>query len=416
MLYQAFGLWRRALSPWAIAVGSAHRVVTHPSNPITKTRLGRVQAACLESTHRLIKRYPKQGFGFDGLDPGGGPKPIRETVVRKKAFCDLLHFDSGAAADTPRVLFVTALAGHHASLARDTVKEFLVDHDVYVTDWIDARQVSVSEGKFGFEDYVKYLIEFIELLGPDTHVVGLCQAAVPTLVAIAVMSERQNPARPLSVSLLAGPIDISANPGKVTQYADRLNLALICAAAVHRVPAGYPGVGRLVCPGSLQLVGFIAMNARSHLEAHWRFFKSVAQGRVELADEHRDFYDDYLSTMDATAEFFTETLECVFLERQLPRRRMTCDGEIVDCAAIRDIALLTLEGEKDDMIAPGVTQAAHGLCRNLPDELREHYVQPNVGHYEVFCGSRYRDEVAPRIKAFIARHGTRSVARCQHGI
>ena len=404
MRYQTFDLTKKTLYPVSVMLGYSHALATHPSNPLANTSLGRLQAAWLESTQRLIKHYPKKGFEFGTLHIDGQNIEIRERIACKKPFCHLTHFERDGAEDAPKVLFVAALSGHHATLSRETVREFVPDHDVYITDWQDAKQVPLADGRFGFEEYIHYVIDFIEKLGPDTHVIGLCQAAVPALVAAAVMAQRDMPSRPKSMSLLAAPIDINANHNQITKYVDKVNLNLMRTLMVHKVPKGYPGEGRMVYPGWLQLGGFMSMNLTSHIEKHWQFFKDVTRGDVEAADKHRDFYDDYFSIMDATAEFFIETLERVFLDQHLPKGMMSFDGVPVDCSKIKDIALLTIEGANDDMVALGVTEAAHDICTSLPEQMRQHYVQKGVGHYGVFSGSCYRNEVAPRIKNFIESH------------
>jgi poly(3-hydroxybutyrate) depolymerase len=301
------------------------------------------------------------------------------------------------------VLFVAAMSGHHATLSKDTLREFLPDFDVYITDWVDARLVPRSQGRFGFDEYVEYLVEFLDALGPDVHLVGLCQAAVPALCAAALMAEDRHPHRPRTLSLLAGPIDVRANRNAITKVADRVPLALM-RLNVHRVPSRYPGAGRLVYPGYMQLGAFVSLNLRTHIAKHVQFFKDVAQGNEAAAQKHRTFYDEYNAMMDATAEFYLETLQRVFLDQQLAKGTLHVHGRRVDCAALKDIALLTLEGAQDDMVAIGVTEAAQGLCSKLPAGMREHHVQEGVGHYGVFNGSIYKAEIAPRMKAFMVRH------------
>ncbi len=405
MRYQAVELTRQTLHPLSVMLDYTHDLATHPANPLSGTPIGRFQAAALETTLRLIKHYPKKGFEFGTIQIDGKGVEIYERVIRKKPFCHLLHFERGNQADAPKVLFVAALSGHHATLSRETVREFLPDHDVYITDWLDAKQVPLAEGRFGFDEYVQYVIEFVELLGPETNVVGLCQAGVPALVAAAVMAQRGMPTRPKTLSLLAAPIDINANHNEITKYVDRVNLNLMRLLMLHKVPKGYPGKDRMVYPGWLQLGGFMTMNLTSHIEEHWQFFNDVLHSDLEAADKHRDFYDDYFATMDATGEFFVETLERVFLDQHLPKGMMTFEGESVDCTAIRETALLTIEGANDDMVALGVTRAAHDMCSSLAEKLHHHHVQQGVGHYGVFSGSRYRAEVAPCIKSFIESHG-----------
>lgn len=404
MRYTLLELTRSAAAPMEAVLSSTMDVLSSPYNPLARTTLGRVPVAALESVVRIIKPYHKQAFDYGSFEMNGETVTIQEKVALKKPFCHLVHFHRAGLQGAPKVLFVAAMSGHHATLSKETFREFLPDHDVYVTDWLDARDVPLSAGAFGFDDYIAYLIEFIQLLGPDTHVIGLCQATVQALAATAILAQANHPHRPRSLSLLAGPIDIAVNPNALTRYASHLNLGLVRTLAVHKVPSGYAGVGREVYPGHLQIGAFISMNLLTHLEKHWSFFKNVAKGNEEAANRHREFYDEYMTMMDATAEFYLETLDRVFVRQLLAKGELSYQGQTVDCAAIRDTALLTLEGERDDMVALGVTEAAHRLCPNLPADHREHHVQPGVGHYGIFNGSVYRQEIAPRIKAFIARH------------
>ena len=407
MRYTMLELTRSAAAPVEAVLSTTMDVLSSRYNPVANTIVGRLPVAALESVVRLIKPYHKQAFDYGSFEANGETVTIKESVALKKPFCHLVHFERAGQVGAPKVLFVAALSGHHATLSKETFREFLPDHDVYVTDWLDARDVPLSAGAFGFDDYIAYLIEFIELLGPDVHVIGLCQAAVQALAATAIMARSENPARPRSLSLLAGPIDIAVNPNKLVRFARRLNLGLLGQLAVHKVPSGYPGVGRRVYPGHLQIGAFVSMNVPTHLKKHWDFFLDVAKGNEEAANRHRDFYDEYMTMMDATAEFYLETLDRVFVRRLLATGELTYKGEAVDCAAIRDTALFTLEGENDDMVALGVTEAAQGLCSELPAGMREHHVQSGVGHYGIFNGSVYRQEVAPRIKTFIRRHADR---------
>lgn len=404
MRYTLLEMTRNAAAPVETILSTTMDILSSRYNPLASTTLGRVPVAALESVVRLIKPYHKQAFNYGSFEVDGETVTITESVALKKPFCHLVHFERAGQQGAPKVLFVAAMSGHHATLSKETFREFLPDHDVYITDWLDARDVPLSAGSFGFDDYIAYLIEFIELLGPDTHVIGLCQATVQALAAAAIMAADGNPCRPRSLSLLAGPIDIAVNPNRLTRYAGRMNLRLMKTMAVHTVPTGYAGVGREVYPGHLQIGAFVSMNLGTHVKKHWSFFKNVARGNATEAERHREFYNEYMSMMDATAEFYLETLDRVFLRRLLPKGELSFRGRNVDCAAIHDTALLTLEGEHDDMVALGVTEAAQRLCTGLPDERREHHLQAGVGHYGIFNGSVYRREVAPRIKAFIARN------------
>ncbi|MGD0108652.1 MAG: polyhydroxyalkanoate depolymerase [Rhodopila sp.] len=402
MRYTALELTRSAAAPVETMLTAAKDLLSGPLNPLANTLPGRIPVAALESVIRLIKPYHKQGYDYGTFEFNGQPVTIQETVAVEKPFGNLLRFErAGGNPGAPKVLFVAAMSGHFATLSKDTFREFLPDHDVYATDWVDAKTVPVSKGRFGFEEYISYLIDFIEHIGSDVHVIGLCQAAVPALCASAIMAKTNHPARPKSLSLLAGPIDIAVNPNKITKYVEYFPMGLVEKLAIQTVPGGHAGKGRRVYPGVLQLGAFASLNLTMHMKKHLKFFKDVALGDDASAQKHRDFYNEYMTVMDAPVEFWDETLKRVFVERLLPKGEMTYRGERVDCSAIRDIALLTLEGEKDDMVALGVTEAAHSLCSSLSDDQREHHVQPGVGHYGIFNGSSYRREVAPKIKAFI---------------
>lgn len=401
--YQLTDVMQKAVFyPWSALLEYGQRLVTHPDYPLRGTWFGRLQAASFESTSRLLGHYPKQGYGIDAGEADGRSIPVLEQTVLKKPFCHLLHFATDGAPGRPKVLIIAALSGHHATLSRETYSAFVPDHDVYVTDWQDARYVPLSEGRFGFEDYVRYVIEFLAHLGPETHVVAICQAAAPVLTAVAVMAARQHRQRPKSLTLMAGPIDVRANPNMLTRVSKLSNARLHRLLTVKKVPVGYPGVGRRVYPGIVQLAAFMSMNLRTHGQKHWQFFVDVLNGDVQAAAKHREFYNEYFAVLDMTEEFFIETLERVFFDQQLSKGTMQYEGATVDCAAITDVPLFTIEGAEDDMCKVGMTAAAHALCPALAPELHRQYVQPGVGHYGVFSGSRYREEVAPQIKAFIA--------------
>ena len=410
MRYQLRTLAEQLLNPVHATLNWHHRLVTHPRHPLRGSWLNRYQAASVESVSRLIRQYPKQAFNYEPLTIGGKSAPIVEEVVVAKPFCQLRRFHHAGTAAAPKVVFVAAMSGHHATLSKDTLREFLPDFDVYITDWVDARLVPVAEGRFGFDEYVQYLVEFLEALGPNVHLVGLCQAAVPALCAAALMAQDKHPHRPRTLSLLAGPIDIRVKQNTITKVADRMPLALM-RLNVHKVPSRYPGAGRLVYPGYLQLAAFVSLNLRTHIAKHVQFFRDVAQGNHTATQKHRDFYDEYNAMMDATAEFYIETLQRVFMDQQLAKGTLHVHGRRVDCAAVKDIALLTLEGAQDDMVAVGVTEAAQGLCTELPARMREHHVQEGVGHYGIFNGALYKSDIAPRMKAFMRRHAAASANR-----
>jgi poly(3-hydroxybutyrate) depolymerase len=352
----------------------------------------------------MTRHYPKRGFEFDPIKLDDGLHPVKQSIILHKPFCTLRRFERSGLTDAPKVLFVAAMSGHHATLSRETLIEFLPDHDVYITDWADAKQVPVGEGRFGLEEYTAYLIEFLRHLGPGTNVVGICQAAVPALMAAGVMAADNDVSRPASLSLLAGPIDITVVRNPMSRLCENYNLPLMRQLLIHRVPAGYKGVGRKVYPGMQQITGFMSMNPGTHLKSSLGFIRDVTLGKEAEAEKHRQFYDEYFSVMDCTEEFWVETMERIFIDQHLAKGIMQFQGETIDCTAIRDIPLLTLEGENDDMIGPGVTRAAQDICSSIPQDLREHHMIDNVGHYGIFNGSRYREAIAPGMKRFMARH------------
>lgn len=414
MRYYVADAVNRNLNASAMILNSVKSLTTSKYYPLRKTKLGRAQTALLETGVRLCRHYPKRGWDYPDVQIGKHSYPVTETVVKQKPFCKLMSFRrAGLPKDAPKVLFVAAMSGHHATLSRPALAEFMPDHDVYITDWVDAKQVPVNEGRFGLEDYTAYLIEFLRFIGPGTHVIGICQAAVPALMAAGVMAADEDAARPQSLTLLAGPIDITAARNAMSKLCENYNLPLMRKLLIHRVPRAYPGAGRNVFPGMQQVAGFMSMNSKAHIKSKLRFVKDVTLANHAAADKHREFYDEYYAVMDSTEEFWVETMERVFLDQHLPKGKMQFQGQTIDCTAITDIPLLTLEGENDDMIAPGMTRAAQGICSSLPDHLREHHVQDGVGHYGIFNGSIYQQEIAPRIKRFMRRSGGRFTDR--HG-
>ncbi|WP_235869853.1 polyhydroxyalkanoate depolymerase [Veronia nyctiphanis] len=312
-----------------------------------------------------------------------------------------MHFRrSKAQPEQPKVLFVAPLSGHFATLIRGTIREFLPDHDVYVTDWINARDVPLSQGTFHFDDYVDYLIEFLELLGPDTHVVAVCQPCVPLLVATAAMSKQENPATPTSITLMGGPIDTAISPTEVNDYASGKDYEWFQSNVISTVPDSYKGAGQLVYPGFVQLSGFMSMNIDAHVQKHFRFFSDLIRGDGDNAEAHRQFYNEYLAVMDLPAHFYLDTIKRVFLDRNLAKGNLYYRDTLIDLADIKKTAILTVEGELDDITGKGQTSAALKLCKNVKASRKEHYEQQGVGHYGIFNGRRYREFIAPKIKAF----------------
>jgi poly(3-hydroxybutyrate) depolymerase len=337
--------------------------------------------------------------------------PVNIKTVWERPFCQLLHFERAFShvprRPQPKVLIVAPMSGHYATLLRGTVEAFLPNHDVYITDWRNARTVPVAEGRFDLDDYIDYVISMFHFLGGDCHAIAVCQPSVPVLAAVAAMEQDQDPYVPHSMVLMGGPIDTRVNPNAVNQLAERRGLDWFRSHVISKVPFPHAGYMRNVYPGFLQLSGFVSMNLDRHLDAHKKLFFHLVQGDGDSAQKHREFYDEYLAVMDLTAEFYLQTVESVFIRHDLPNGRMTHRGAKVDPSKIRNVGLLTVEGENDDISGVGQTQAAHTLCSGLSDDMRAHFLAPGVGHYGVFNGSRFRAEIAPRIADFVLSHEMR---------
>jgi len=401
--YHLYELNHAAMAPFRALADMTRLYFQNPLNPLTHTSYGRQIAAGCEVLERTTRRYGKPEFGLDETSVGGVRVPVRENTVWSRPFCDLVRFERGVTTqrNDPKILIVAPMSGHYATLLRGTVEALLPNADVYITDWIDARMVPVQDGKFDLDDYIDYIISMLHFLGPDTHVLGVCQPSVPVLAAVAVMEEREDPYVPSTMTLMGGPIDTRVAPTAVNDLAVTKGIDWFKSNVIMKVPFPHPGFMRDVYPGFLQLSGFMSMNLDRHVTAHRDFFQHLVEGDGDSAEKHRDFYDEYLAVMDLSAEFYLQTVETVFIEHALPRGTMTHNGLPVDCAKIRRTALLTVEGEKDDITGRGQTRAAHDLCTSLPDDMKAHYEQPNVGHYGVFNGSRWRAEIAPRVMDFI---------------
>jgi poly(3-hydroxybutyrate) depolymerase len=408
--YQLHEMAYMALVPARALSDAARLWFKNPMNPMTNTHMGRNVAASAELFERLTRRYSKPNFKLSTTPIADEAIPVEEKIVWEKPFCRLIHFErlwTGPALSQPKLLIVAPMSGHYATLLRGTVAAMLPFYDVYITDWIDARVVPLALGKFDLDDYIDYLIEICEVLSPakdgiPLHTMGVCQPAVPLIAAVALMEAQGSEHVPTSMTLMGGPIDTRRNPTAVNALAEKRGSAWFRDNCVHPVPFPYPGIGRNVYPGFFQLSGFIAMNFDRHVSAHVDMFKHLVKGDEDSSDRQRDFYDEYLAVMDLTAEFYLQTIDTVFVYHLLPKGEMTHRGKKVDLSFIKRVALMTVEGEKDDISGIGQTAAAHNLCSNLPEKLKLHYEQPNVGHFGVFNGSRYRAEVAPRIRAFHA--------------
>ncbi len=402
--YHWYELNHAMLSPFRAAADIARLGLRNPLNPIAHTTVGRSLVASLELFERTTRRYGKPEWGIETVEIDGVDVPIRPRTVWSRPFCNLVHFEKDRpepGVRDPKVLLVAPMSGHYATLLRGTVEALLPAHDVYITDWIDARMVPMSEGRFDLDDFIDYVIAMLHMLGNNPHVIAVCQPSVPVLAAVAVMEEADDPLTPASMTLMGGPIDTRINPTAVNALAEHRDLDWFRRNVVMKVPFPQPGFMRDVYPGFLQLSGFMSMNLDRHIVAHREFFSHLIEGDGDSAEKHREFYDEYMAVMDLTAEFYLQTVDTVFIRHALPKGEMMHRGRLVDTNKIRHTALLTVEGEKDDISGVGQTEAAHLICPEIPDEKRCHYVQPGVGHYGVFNGRRFRAEIVPHIADFI---------------
>jgi len=404
MFYQLYELNHAVMQPCRAFADAVKLHYSNPINPLSRTVLGRTAAAMAELFERSTRRYGKPSFSIENTIVDLNEVAVVETVIWSRPFCNLIHFARDLPAgrsNDPRLLIVAPMSGHYATLLKGTVEAMLPHADVYITDWTDARMVPASAGSFDLDDYIDHIIDILHALGPRTHVMAVCQPSVPVLAAVAIMAERGDAFAPASMTLMGGPIDTRRNPTAVNKLAVSKGIDWFRKNVIMHVPWPAPGAMRAVYPGFLQLSGFLGMNLDRHITAHKQFFMHLVENDGDSAEKHREFYDEYLAVMDLTAEFYLQTVDNVFLRHTLPRGEMLHRGALVDPAAIRNVALLTIEGENDDISGLGQTQAAHDLCANIPDHMRQHYVQPAVGHYGVFNGSRFRSEIVPRIVAFM---------------
>ena len=393
MLYSLYEAQHMALAPMRLWAEWTRGIFGHPFSPFAHWPLSRRVAASSDLFLRVTERYEKPDWNLDG---------VSIEIAQQKPFCSLVHFRQ-AAAKKHKVLVVAPLSGHHATLLRDTVRSLLAEHDVWITDWVDARLVPLTEGPFHLDDYVGYVRDFITLLSPDLHVISVCQPTVPVLAAISLMAYKRE-VQPRTMIMMGGPIDARRSPTAVNNLATRKPFSWFKHNVVHRVPVKYPGYMRWVYPGFLQHMGFVAMNPDRHLNAHWEYFNHLMLGDGESAEAHRRFYDEYNAVLDLPAEYYLDTVKTVFQEFALPKGRMFVRGELVRPQAIREAALLTIEGELDDISGNGQTEAAHALCLNIPRERRAHFLAKGVGHYGIFSGRRWREVVFPQVRDFIAKY------------
>lgn len=391
------------LSPARVATEGTKLFFENPINPLTHTAYGRTVAAACELFERSTRRYAKPEFGLKTTTVAGEAVAVTERVVWERPFCQVISFerDLPRRVNQPKLLVVAPMSGHFATLLRGTVEAFLPTHNVMITDWTDAGMVPLVAGRFDLDDYIDYLIAMFRELGPDLHIMAVCQPSVPVFAAVARMEAENDPFTPRSMTLMGGPIDTRRSPTAVNQLAQERGIDWFEKHCIVKVPPAHPGFWRDVYPGFLQLSGFMAMNIDRHMNAHYEMFKHLVQGDGDSAEKHREFYDEYLAVMDLTAEYYLQTVDTVFVKQELPKGEMKHRGEPVDPKAIRRCAIMAVEGERDDISGVGQTLAALDLTPNLPLTKKIYHLQKSVGHYGVFNGSRFRAEIAPRIADFI---------------
>ena len=405
MLYHFSELQRLAMSPVRMAAQFQSQMLRSAFNPLSETPQVRTLAAAYDLFAETTQYHGKPAFGISETIINGKSVSVTEQIVHRLPFGQLKQFKRATNRKDPKILMVAPMSGHYSTLLLGTVEAMLPDHDVYITDWRDASDVPLLEGGFDLDDYIDYLREFMGALGPDTHVMAVCQPGVPVLAAIALMSEDKDPNTPRSMTLMGSPIDTRRNPTVPCKLAMDHSLSWFEKTVIHRVPVGHPGAFRRVYPGFLQLGGFMSMNLERHMDAHIQQFEHLVEGDGDSADKHRQFYSEYNAVMDLSAEYYLQTIETVFQKQSLAKGEMMYRKDRrVDTGAIEKTALMTVEGELDDISGIGQTVAAQDICVNLKDSLKEHYEQKGVGHYGVFNGSRFREFIAPRIGKFIRKH------------
>jgi poly(3-hydroxybutyrate) depolymerase len=416
MLYQIYETNRAWISPFSEFASAASKLYSNPLSPMAQVPSAQRVSAGFDLVHRLTKEYEKPEFGINKVNVHGTDVVIQEQVVEGKAFCKLIRFkrftDDGALLEKmrlqPSVLVVAPLSGHHSTLLRDTVRTLLQDHKVYITDWVDARMVPLEEGAFHLDDYINYVQDFIRKVGPEVHVISVCQPTVPVLAAVSLMASRGE-VTPRSMTMMGGPIDARKSPTAVNNLAMNKSFEWFENNVIYRVPTNYPGASRRVYPGFLQHTGFVAMNPDRHATSHYDYFLDLVRGDDDSAESHRQFYDEYNAVLDMPAEYYLDTIKTVFQEFALVNgtwmvRNPKGKEELVKPQDIKTTALLTVEGELDDISGAGQTRAAHDLCTGIPKTRQKHYDVEGAGHYGIFSGRRWREKAYPEIRAFILAH------------
>ena len=407
LLYHLHEMTHAAIAPWRAASHFGRLALNNPANPWTYSYPAKTASAALELFEGLTRQYGKPGWNIDEISGSGGRLVVEQSVVKRLPFCHLRRFCTAPAEQgrkrrvRPKILVVAPLSGHYATLLRGTVRTLVEDFEVFVTDWVDAREVSLAHGPFSLDDYISYVLGYMRELGPDLHVLAVCQPGPAVLAATALLAEDDDPCQPATVTLMGSPIDTRKSPTVPNRLAESRPYSWFENNVIMQVPFPNPGFMRRVYPGFLQLTGFMTMNLDRHLEAHKNLYQHLVAGDGDSVSAHRKFYDEYLAVMDLPAEYYLDTIRVVFQQHQLAEGTLRFHDRGIDLGQIRNTALMTVEGENDDISGIGQTQAAHDLCLNIPSHKRIDYVQSDVGHYGVFNGSRWRAEIAPRIRDFI---------------
>ncbi|MDT7529391.1 polyhydroxyalkanoate depolymerase [Sphingopyxis sp. SE2] len=405
MLYHAFDMQKNWLAGASALATAGAQVMQHPANPLGYFGGSPMFASALEVFAHAAAPRGKPGFELYDTVVNGETVRVAEAIEARKPFGQLKHFKHKGTKDAPKLLIVAPMSGHYATLLRGTVERMLPGHDVWITDWRDARNVPLEAGRFDLDDYVDYLISWLEHIGPGAHVLAVCQPSVPSLAAAAVMAANGHKYRPRTLTMMGGPIDTRKAPTAVNDHAMTRPHAWFQENVIATVPAYYPGAGRRVYPGFLQLAGFMSMNLGNHMMSHWEMFKHLVDGDGESADKTKEFYDEYRAVCDMTAEFYLQTVDMVFQRHLLPKGEMTHRGQTVDIGAIEDIAILAIEGERDDISGIGQTKAALTLAKALPANRKKYLMAKGVGHYGIFNGRKWREEIAPVVEKWIRTHG-----------
>jgi len=412
LLYNAYELnraWLSGASAWASVTAE---LLNNPVLPMGYHGLGPIVASALDVFAHAAAPRGKPAFDIREVTLGRKIWPVTESIVLRRPFGNLLHFSHpGLAKDAPRLLIVAPMSGHFATLLRGTVAKLVETMEVFITDWADARQVPLDDGSFDLDDYIDYLIGFLEHIGPNAHMLAVCQPSVPALAATAVMAAAKHPCRPLSLTMMGGPVDTREAPTSVNDVAVTRPLSWFKHNVIATVPLAYPGAGRKVYPGFLQLAGFMSMNLQTHLQSHYQIFQHLVEGDGESADGKKCFYDEYRSVCDMTAEFYLQTIEHVFQKHSLPKGEFVHRGKPIDLGAITDTAILAVEGERDDISGIGQTKAALKLTTGLAESRKQYFLAPEVGHYGIFNGTRWRQNIAPVVEEFIQTHRVREAAK-----